>query len=114
MDSTMISIFSRRFRQCAAMAAVLLGTATGTPVLAADLANGARIYGVHCVACHGIGGRNVMPQAPNFARGERLMQMDMNLVNSLKMGKNACPSFLGILRDREMLDVIGYLRTLRG
>ena len=41
------------------------------------------------------------------------MQSDMTLLASLKSGKNAMPAYLGILSDREMLDVIAYSRTLR-
>jgi len=55
----------------------------------------------------------VLPGAPHLARGERLMQADMTLLASLRAGKNAMPGYLGILADREILDVIAYSRTLR-
>lgn len=103
----------KRFRLPLVGGLTLLALGAAPSAFAADLANGARVYNSHCVACHGVGGRAVMPGAPSFARGDRLMQMDLNLMNSIKMGKNACPAFLGILKDRDILDVIGHLRTFR-
>lgn len=82
-------------------------------VFAADVGQGQRLYMTHCVACHGVGGVSVIPNAPNFSRGERLMQPDMGLMMTIKAGKTAMPSFNGILRDQQILDVIAYLRTLQ-
>ena len=82
------------------------------PARAADINRGGRIYSTHCAACHGPTGVAVMPGAPNFARNERLLQPDMMLLASVRTGKNAMPAFMGILNDREILDVIAYLRTL--
>lgn len=83
--------------------------------LAADVFNGERIYNKLCVGCHGSGGSGAgaIPGAPNFARGQRLMQPDGALLRTLRNGKNAMPSYLGVLDDFEMLDVIAYLRTIR-
>lgn len=83
------------------------------PAGAADVINGSRVYARHCSACHGPGGVSVMPGAPHLARGERLMQPDLALLATLKSGKNAMPAYIGILSDREILDVIAYSRTLR-
>lgn len=80
---------------------------------AANVAEGQQIYNMHCVGCHGIGGNSAFPNAPSFARGERLMQPDMMLLQSIKAGKMTMPSFNGILRDQQILDVIAYLRTLQ-
>ncbi len=54
-----------------------------------------------------------MPEAPNFARGERLLQSDISLLNAMRIGRGAMPGYMGILSDREILDVISFLRTLR-
>jgi len=81
--------------------------------LAADVVEGQRIYNQYCIGCHGAGGNSAMPNAPSFSRGERLMQPDMMLLMSVKTGKMAMPSFNGILRDQQILDVIAYLRTLQ-
>jgi len=90
-----------------------LMTCVIAPARAADVIKGAQIYSRHCAACHGPNGTSVMPNAPHLARGERLMQPDMALLASFKAGKNAMPSYMGILSDAEMLDVIAYSRTLR-
>ncbi len=83
------------------------------PVLAADVIKGSQIYARHCAACHGPSGISVMPGAPHLARAERMMQSDLALLDSLKSGKNAMPAYVGILSDREILDVIAFSRTLR-
>ena len=80
---------------------------------AADIRNGGRLYSMHCVACHGADGKIIMPEAPNFARGERLLQSDISLLNAMRIGRGAMPGYMGILSDREILDVISFLRTLR-
>ncbi len=96
----------------AAMAGIVVYLTTA-PARAADVIKGAQVYTRHCAACHGPNGISVMPGAPHLARGERLMQPDLTLLGSLKSGKNAMPAYLGILSDREILDVIAYTRTLR-
>lgn len=99
-------------RAAVLVAAVVAGTVFAE-ASAADPGNGARLYNVHCLACHGMAGRAVLPQVPNFARGERLMEPDFMLLQSVKMGKNAMPPFMALLKDQEILDVLAYLRTLR-
>ena len=96
--------------------AVLAGLMTFiavVPARAADVIKGSQIYAKHCAACHGPSGISVMPGAPHLARGERLLQPDLTLLASFKAGKNAMPAYLGILSDREILDVIAFSRTLR-
>lgn len=95
-----------------AVAALLASWMIVHPALAADTANGGRLYATYCVGCHGPTGQSVMPGAPNFSRGERLLQPDMTLIPSIKMGRNAMPAFQGILKDHEILDIIAHLRTL--
>ena len=99
-----------RLRRAAVLVALVACT---TSASAADVINGAQIYARHCSACHGPAGVSVMPGAPNLARGERLMQSDMALLAAFKAGKNAMPAYIGILSDREILDVIAFSRTLR-
>lgn len=83
------------------------------PAGAADLARGSQIYALHCATCHGPSGQGGIPGAPKFNRGERLMQSDLTLLSTVRRGKNVMPAFGGLLRDREILDVIAYLRTLQ-
>lgn len=91
----------------------LLLTAIAFPSFAADLVRGKQIYEVHCLSCHGPSGISFAPGAPSFARGEGLMQPDMMLLQSVKLGKMAQPPFFGILSDQEIMDAIAYARTLR-
>jgi len=60
---------------------------------AADMQNGQRIYAQHCALCHGARGQAVLPIAPSFARGERLMQPDFALMVSIRAGRAAMPGF---------------------
>lgn len=94
---------------------VLLLAIAGTlpAAQAADLARGSQIYALHCATCHGPAGQGGIPGAPRFNRGERLMQSDLALAQTVRRGRNIMPAFAGVLRDREILDVIGYLRTLQ-
>jgi len=80
---------------------------------AADVARGAKIYALHCASCHGATGVSVMPTAPNFARSERMLQPDVQLLMAIKAGRAAMPAYAGVLPDRDIYDVIAYMRTLR-
>jgi cytochrome c6 len=92
-------------------ALVALAFACGT-AQAADSIKGGELYAMHCASCHGTSGINVMPNAPNFALGESLMQPDLSLLTSIKNGKKAMPAFQGILTDHDIMNVVVYLRTL--
>lgn len=95
------------------LGAALAAGALSLPAAAADVFTGRQTYAMHCAACHGPAGLAVMPGAPNFARGDRLMQPDTALLASIRAGRNAMPAFAGVLRDQEILNVIAFLRTLR-
>jgi len=92
-----------------ALAALVLALPAG----AADIARGAQTYAIHCAMCHGPAGQGIQPGAPKFNRGERMLQSDLALLNSIRMGRGAMPGFAGMLRDRDILDVIAYIRTLQ-
>lgn len=79
---------------------------------AADVQRGGTIYSSHCAVCHGSNGAPVIPGAPDFRRLERLMQPDSQLAIAIRNGKGAMPGYFGVLRERELLDVVAYLRTL--
>ena len=79
---------------------------------AADIAKGGTLYATHCAVCHGANGRPVMPGTPDFRRMQGLMRPDMQLLNSIRAGKGPMPAYFGVLRDREILDIVAYLRTL--
>ncbi len=82
------------------------------PLGASDIANGQQIYRKHCAGCHGLRGVAGMAGAAEFARGEGLLQSDFDLLARIKAGRNACPSYLGILKEQQIFDVIAYIRTL--
>lgn len=84
----------------------------GTVAYAADTQNGAKLYAQHCLSCHGPNGRGSAPGVPDFSRSNVLFRPDGAIYASIKAGKGAMPGYLGILRDRDLFDVIAYLRTL--
>lgn len=79
---------------------------------AADTNKGGQIYATHCASCHGASGISVMPNAPNFAHGESMMQPDPVIAASIRNGINAMPAFQGILSDSDIMNVVVYLRSL--
>ncbi len=80
---------------------------------AADVAQGADLYRRHCTVCHGNDGRPVLPGAPDFTRAPALLKPDLVLAATVRGGRGAMPSFGGQLREREILDIVAHLRTLR-
>lgn len=90
---------------------VLIGLCA-TWARAADTQNGAKLYGQYCETCHGPNGRGQFAGAPDFSRTNVMMRSDGALFASIKVGRGAMPGFLGILRERDLFDVIAYLRTL--
>lgn len=75
--------------------------------------SGQHLYQMHCANCHGITGIPVMPQVPNLAMREGMNKPDFVLIQSLKTGGRSKPPFLGILTDKELQDVIQYVRMMR-
>lgn len=95
---------------------LLLGLALlsgGAPLQAADVIKGADLYRQHCASCHGARGRPQMVGAPDFSQPAALLKPDMTLLQSIRAGKGAMPAYQGLLRDRELLDIVAHLRTLR-
>lgn len=97
----------------ALIAATSLLAVASVPASAADIFKGRQIYSVHCLSCHGANGAKATPGAVNVIPGQRLMQPDVALLGSIRSGRNAMPAYIGVLTDREILDVIAYMRTLR-
>jgi cytochrome c6 len=95
------------------LAASVVLAAAALPARAADVAGGEKIYRQYCAQCHGASGVAVLPNAPSFARGDRLMQPDPMLAMTIRSGRNAMPAFAGLLNERQIFDVIAYLRTIR-
>lgn len=96
------------------LACALMVALVSMPVLAADPNAGGRVYSEQCAYCHGADGSGELPGMPDFQRGERLMQADQSLFMVISDGRGSMPSFAGLLDEREILDVIAYLRTFMG
>lgn len=81
------------------------------PALAADAANGAKIFSANCAACHAGGGNVIM--ANKTLKKEALEKYGMNSLEAITKqvtnGKNAMPSFKGRLNDDQIADVATYV-----
>lgn len=81
------------------------------PVLAAEPANGAKIFRANCAACH-IGGGNVIISNKTLKK-QALEKYNMGsieaIVNQVQNGKSAMPAFRGRLSDEEIEDVAAYV-----
>ena len=99
-----------RLAGAAVIAYVLL--ATSGALHAADTFKGRQLYTTNCVTCHGATGKSVIPGAPSLDRGDGMMRPDFTLLAAIRSGKNAMPAFQGIMTDRDIMDVIAYMRTL--
>ena len=82
-------------------------------VQAADPNHGAELYRTHCAGCHGPSGRPVLPGAPDFSRPTALLKPDLSLAATIRSGKGGMPAYAGLLRERELLDLVSHLRTFR-
>lgn len=79
--------------------------------IAADIANGAKVFNSNCAACH-MGGRNVV-MATKTLQKDALDKYSMNsleaIVNQVTNGKNAMPAFKGKLNSQQIEDVASYV-----
>ncbi|MDP4299119.1 c-type cytochrome [Leptothrix discophora] len=91
-----------------------LSLACAVTAQAADPSNGGAIYQRLCAQCHGMRGQPVLPVAPDFSSPTALMKADPALLAVIRDGRGAMPAYQGQLREREMLDLVAHLRTLRG
>jgi cytochrome c6 len=80
---------------------------------AADPQQGVKFYTKHCQNCHGATGVAQMPGVPDFSRSQGLLRSDNDLLQFIRNGSGMMPAYRGLLSDRDILDVIAYLRTLR-
>jgi cytochrome c6 len=98
---------------CCTLPLLLLALWLPDAARAGDVIKGAQLYRQHCSSCHGTGGRPQMVGAPDFSQPTALLKPDMTLLQSIRAGKGAMPAYQGLLRDRDLLDIVAHLRTLR-
>jgi cytochrome c6 len=82
-----------------------------SPVLAADLATGTKVFSANCAACHA-GGGNVVNSAKTLKKGaleENGMASPDAIISQVTNGKAAMPSFKGRLSPEEIESVAAYV-----
>lgn len=72
--------------------------------------SGEIIYLGACAGCHGFAGEAAYPETPSFARGERLGQSDTTLARSIINGRGMMPAWGGSLSERQVGEVLAYIR----
>lgn len=91
---------------------LLLLLLTAAELHAGDPFRGRELYQQHCATCHGSDGRGAQLGVPDFSRGQGLMINDLQLVETLKIGKGIMPAYQGMLSDQQLGDTVSYIRTL--
>ena len=71
----------------------------------------------HCMKntafeCHGVRGQGELPNTPDFSHGESLHKSDQALIGHIRDGSGFAPAFGLSLTEREMRDILVYLRSL--
>jgi cytochrome c6 len=105
---------AQRLRPLAALLLCASLMAVSVPSRAADVSRGDTLYREHCALCHGTNGRPVLPLAPDFTKPTALLRADPQLLALIREGRGTMPAYQGVLRDRDILDIITYVRSLRG
>lgn len=93
------------------IAIALLVLSLDSPVLAADIQHGAKVFQVNCTMCHQGGRNTIMPE--KTLQKEALEKYGMNsmpaIIAQVKRGKNAMPVFQGRLTEQDIEDVAAYV-----
>lgn len=103
---------------------IVAATIQHSPVLAGgNHKDGAIVFDSICNTCHGDKGETEIPGIPVFAKGERMNKTDEQLKKSIRNGIDnpvnpagmTMPPFGGgpVLTDRQISDVLAYVRTLK-
>ncbi len=74
--------------------------------------SGGKTYKKYCGMCHGEKNRKAIPSVHDFIRGEYLMIPDREMFQIIREGKKTMPAFIGILSNRQIENVVNYLRML--
>ncbi|MBI5327496.1 MAG: cytochrome c [Deltaproteobacteria bacterium] len=92
----------------------LIGHAGENKKIGMDVAKGKEIFHERCAACHGADGNALLPNAPSFAKGERMEKTDSELLKTIKHGKEMMPPWEGVISDEEQLNTLNYVRVIVG
>lgn len=76
--------------------------------------DGKAIFHERCAACHGLDGVPLLPDVPEFAKGERLDKTDKELLQSLMQGKGMMPAWGEVLSEQDSERVLSYLKIIPG
>lgn len=81
------------------------------------VAKGKRLFTRHCAGCHGPEGKGdgyklLGPDPANLTAPASKKKSDSALLATIHEGKPNMPSWKGILSDRDMQNVLAYIRTL--
>lgn len=89
-----------------------------SPAEGADLPNGQKVYEAKCLRCHGKEGKGDGPKAAELDKKPRdftnrahmAEHSDADLKKAVIEGKPPMPSFKGKLKDKDIQDVIAYIK----
>jgi mono/diheme cytochrome c family protein len=82
---------------------------------------GARLYKQNCINCHGASGRGdgaaaekLEPKPADLTADKTQAKQDTELLETIKFGRpgTAMPGWMSELDERDLRDVLAYLRTL--
>jgi mono/diheme cytochrome c family protein len=77
--------------------------------------NGGQLFAQNCAICHRDGANGAPPLAGVMKRRELPSGTpvnDVNVGNTIKMGRANMPAFGGVLSDEQIKAIVGYLHTL--
>lgn len=85
----------------------------GPPVAAVDPAAGKTVYAANCAGCHGPGGAGKLKGTPNFTDAAwQKAEPDAELLKAIHSGKGRMPAWHGKLPEKDIADVLAFIRTL--
>jgi cytochrome c6 len=112
MDRDKAEVLSRTKGRRGAASVLTLLMLVASQVESAHAAPGQELFETNCAVCHGIEGTPILPNAPHFAKGDRLEKSDDQLHKSIAEGLNVMPPWNSVLSEQAIDLVVVYIRTL--
>ena len=86
-----------------------------------DAKAGKKVFETNCATCHGLTGKGdgavaaaLNPKPRNFVEGKfKYGSDDASLHKTIANGKGVMPAWKAILKDKQIDDVIAYIRTFK-